>query len=729
MSLRETNGEPTLRFLGEMEVLRAGRPVALPRSRETRALLAYLALTARPQRREHLCELLWGTADDAPGALEESAGELRDLLDAGGEKRLRAEHDTLALDAAGAHVDLLWARAQVAGGLASLAVERLAEVAAEFRGELLAGLDATDLARFHAWCAAEREDARALHADVLRTLVARLEHDPEAAVPHARMLARVAPLDEAALAHAVRVLFASGRRDEAERQYEAGRRALEAARVPSSGVLLAMWRRLGRTAAAPPVSASVGATSGDASADAPPAAATPAQPTARVPRTLAVPAPATRYARSGDVSIAYQVVGEGPDVVLIPGWVSHVEEAWDEPSYARFLERLRSFCRLILFDRRGTGLSDRVAELPMLEVRMDDIRVVMEAAGARRATLFGISEGGPLAMLFAATHPERTTSLVLYGTFARGSWHPDYPWRWTLEQWEEALAYIGRNWGTGKVAAVLAPSIASDPKLVAAWGRFERMCVSPGSALALLRMSVECDVRHVLPAIHAPTLVLQRTGDQITTVPGARYIADRVAGARYVELPGVDHFPWIGDYDAVLDEVQEFVTGARAVPHADRVLATVLFVDIASSTSRLAEIGDRAWSELLGRFRETVRDELDRFRGREIDTAGDSFLATFDGPARAVRCATAIRDAVSDLGLAVRSGLHTGECEVQGGRIAGIAVHIGARVAEAAEPGEVLVSSTVKDLVAGSGLEFASRGTRTLAGVPGEWQLFRVARA
>ncbi|MEW6269768.1 MAG: adenylate/guanylate cyclase domain-containing protein [Thermodesulfobacteriota bacterium] len=419
------------------------------------------------------------------------------------------------------------------------------------------------------------------------------------------------------------------------------------------------------------------------------------------------------------------MVGEGPDLVLIPGWVSHVEHAWEVPSFAAFLHRLASFSRVLLFDRRGTGLSDRVASLPTLEQRMDDIRAVMDAAGSERAALFGISEAGPLAMLFAATYPERTTALALYGTFARGSWHKDYPWRWKREQWDEVLHYIGREWGKGKVACVLAPSIAADPQQIELWGRFERLSVSPGGAQTLFRMTLALDVRHVLPSIHTPTIVVQRSGDRITTPPGARYIAEHVPGAKYVELPGEDHFPWIGDVEAIVGEVQEFFTGHRAVREPDRVLATVLFVDIVRSTEHVARLGDRAWRDVLGRFRALVRTQIAAYRGREVDTKGDSMLATFDGPARAVRCARAVRDAVEQLGIAVRAGLHTGECEILDADVTGIAVHIGARVAEAADPGEVLVSSTVKDLVSGSGIEFSSRGTHLLSGVPGEWALFR----
>jgi pimeloyl-ACP methyl ester carboxylesterase len=437
--------------------------------------------------------------------------------------------------------------------------------------------------------------------------------------------------------------------------------------------------------------------------------------------------PETKYAKSGGVNIAYQVTGEGPfDLVLVPGWVSHVENAWEEPSFARFLHRLKSFCRLILLDRRGTGLSDPVAKLPTLEQRMDDVRAVMDAAGSKKAALFGISEGGPMCTLFAATYPERTSALVLYGTFARGLYDPEYPWGATPAQIERFLERVDREWGTGMTARMFAPSIAQDDRHVQSWGRFERLAVSPGAARTLIHMSVSSDVRHVLPVIRVSTLVLHRSGDQVTPVGGGRYLAEYIPGAKYVELSGEDHFPWTGDADAVLDEVEEFLTGARHGPELDRVLATVLFTDIVGSTERAVELGDRQWQELLEHHHRLVRSELNRFRGREVDTAGDGFFATFDGPARAVRCGCAIQEAVARIGLTIRVGLHTGECEVTGGKVSGIAVHIGARVMAEARPGEVLVSSTVKDLVAGSGLRFVDRGGHTLKGIPGKWYLFTV---
>ena len=435
--------------------------------------------------------------------------------------------------------------------------------------------------------------------------------------------------------------------------------------------------------------------------------------------------PETHYAKSGDVNIAYQVTGSGsPDLVLVPGWVSHVEHAWEEPSFAAFLHRVASFSRLIFLDRRGTGLSDPVAGLPTLEERMDDVRAVMDAAGSERAALFGISEGGPMCSLFAATYPERTTALVLYGTMAKGTRDADYPWGVDDEQAIRFLDRIEREWGKGMTPRLFAPSIAQDERQVRSWAKFERMAVSPGGARVLFKILLDTDVRAVLPTIQVPTLVLHRRGDRAIPVESARYIAEQISGAKYVEFDGIDHFPWVGGSQAILDEVEEFLTGVRHGPEPDRVLATVMFTDIVGSTELAAALGDRRWRTVLDRFYEETRKYLTIFRGREVDTAGDGFFATFDGPARGIRCACAIRDAVTDLEISIRAGLHTGECEVLGDKVSGIAVHLGARVAGRAEANEVLVSTTVKDLVAGSGLQFVDRGAHALKGIPGEWRLY-----
>jgi pimeloyl-ACP methyl ester carboxylesterase len=437
--------------------------------------------------------------------------------------------------------------------------------------------------------------------------------------------------------------------------------------------------------------------------------------------------PETHYAKSGDVNIAYQVMGDGPlDLVVVPGFISHLENDWDEPRSAHFLERLASFSRLIRFDKRGTGLSDRPGGLPDLETRMDDVRAVIDAVGSERSALFGYSEGGPMCCLFAATHPDRTTALVLYGTYA-AKLDPDdaYPWAVTWEQRQAYADQVEREWGDESELGNMAPN--ADAALTAWWRTRARASASPGAARALILMNSRIDVRRVLPTIRVPTLVLHRRGDRDSRPEEGRYIAEHIPGARFVELAGEDHIPWI-DADQIVDEVEEFLTGVRRGPEPDRVLATVLLTDIAGSTERAAELGDRRWRELLEAHHALVRRELARWRGREVDTAGDGFLATFDGPARAIRCACAIRDGVHNLGLEIRAGLHTGECEIIGDKVGGIAVHTAARVASRAGAGEVLVSGTVRDLIAGSGIELEHRGVHTLKGIPGEWQLLAVLR-
>ena len=440
--------------------------------------------------------------------------------------------------------------------------------------------------------------------------------------------------------------------------------------------------------------------------------------------------PETRYARSGDVNIAYQVVGDGPfDLVYVPGWISNVELMWEEPAHARLLRRLASFSRLILFDKRGTGMSDPVSvdRLPTLEQRMDDVSAVMDAAGSARAAIFGSSEGGLMSVLFAATYPERTEALIALAIYAKRIWSPDYPWAPTPEARASEIESVERTWGGEMDISDLAPSADDAFKRRAV--AYLRRSASPGAAVALLRMNTQIDVRHVLPTLRVPTLILQRVDDRDVTADEGRWIAAQIPGAKYVELPGDAHLIWAGDVDEVVDEVEEFLTGVRPAGEPDRVLATVLFTDIARSTEHAAALGDRRWAELLDEHHALVRRELARFRGREVDTAGDGFLATFDGPARAVRCAAAARDAVHALGLELRAGVHTGEVELSDGAVRGIAVHAGARVAAAARPGEVLVSQTVRDLVAGSRIEFDDRGAHDLKGVPGEWRLFAVRAA
>jgi class 3 adenylate cyclase len=437
--------------------------------------------------------------------------------------------------------------------------------------------------------------------------------------------------------------------------------------------------------------------------------------------------PETRYVLNGSVSIAYQVLGEGPvDIVHTPGWISHLELAWDEPEIARWYRGLASFARLIVYDKRGTGMSDRSSEQFSLETRMDDLRAVMDAAGSKRAALFGISEGGPMSLLFAATYPERTSALVIYGSYARRLAADDYPSGQSPASYAREAAAIREHWTdtADDFWTESAPSKAGDAAARAALAKVRRMSATPGAALALLEMNAGIDVRPVLASIAVPTLALHRSGDRRFDVRGSRAMAAAIPGARLVELPGEDHFPWLGDTRVLLDEVRQFLTGESHAAEPDRVLATVLFTDIVASTEAVQALGDKRWGDLVERHQGDVRAALARYRGQEVKTTGDGFLATFDGPARAIRCARAIVAEAARLGIAVRAGIHTGETERLGADVGGIAVHIGARVAAAAAPGEVLVSRTVRDLVAGSGVAFADRGEHKLKGVAEAWSLY-----
>jgi len=440
--------------------------------------------------------------------------------------------------------------------------------------------------------------------------------------------------------------------------------------------------------------------------------------------------PETRYARLGDLHLAYQVLGEGPpDILLLDQWFGHLDAQWDVPPLAEFRERLASFGRLIMFDKRGTGLSDPIptSSLPTLEEFMTDIPAVLDTVGSERPALIANIGGGILAMPFAAAHPDRVSSLILVDCFARFSEAADFPIGAPLAQIEPNLELAELETGRGVMVDAFAPSIANDERLRRAWARYERSAATPGSTRAIVRLIYESDVRDVLPAIRVPTLVIHRRDAVGFRVEHGRYLGVHIPDARYVELPGIDNLIWAGDQDAMVAEIQAFITGVRPAAEPRRVLATVLFTDIVRSTERAAELGDVRWQALLADHNRVVRRQLERFGGVEIKVVGDGFLATFDGPARAVRCAIAIRDEVRELGLEIRAGIHVGEIEVLPDDIAGLAVHLGARVSALAGPGEVLVSSTVTDLVVGSGIAFEDRGSHVLKGVPGEWRLFAVS--
>ena len=436
--------------------------------------------------------------------------------------------------------------------------------------------------------------------------------------------------------------------------------------------------------------------------------------------------PTTRYAQSGDVSIAYQVLGEGPiDMVFIFGWVSHLEDVWQVPAQTKFFQRLASFSRLILFDKRGTGMSDQVPDVPLLEDRMDDMRAVMDAVGSERAAMFGMSEGGPMSLLFAATYPDRVTHLVLSGSTPRVAWAPDYPLGHQAD-WMDRFHEIIDHWGEGRSVEYFLPDMADNPEAIAAFGRFERLGATPSMARRLMLSLTEIDVRDVLPVIRVPTLIHHREGERASPVAMARYMADRIEGAELFIQPGSSHLPWLGGGRGLADRVEEFVTGEQARREPDRILSTVLFTDIVDSTVKAADLGDRKWRALLDQHDDVGSKQVAAFRGRLVKTTGDGLFASFDRPAAAVECALSIRDRMPGVGLDVRAGVHTGEVEVRGDDLGGIGVHIGARVAALAGPGEVLVSRTVRDLVTGSDLWFEDRGAHELKGVPEAWQLYAV---
>jgi pimeloyl-ACP methyl ester carboxylesterase/DNA-binding CsgD family transcriptional regulator len=436
--------------------------------------------------------------------------------------------------------------------------------------------------------------------------------------------------------------------------------------------------------------------------------------------------PETRYAKSGEVNIAYQVIGTGTvDLVFVMGWASHLDWSWQEPSFARFLRRLASFSRLIQFDKRGTGFSDRAAGLATFEQRMDDVRAVMDAAGSERAALLGVSEGAAMCALFAATYPERTSALIMVGGFARRSWASDYPWGATEEERLSFLDQIERGWGGPVALARRAPSRATDEQFRQWWATFLRMSASPGAATALTRMNMEIDIRHVLPMLHVPTLIIHRTDDLAIRVEGSRYMAERIPGARYAELPGRDHLPFVGDQDAILDEVEDFLTGVRPVRTHDRMLAAVLVTEICDATAIATRLEDQQWRDIRDAFSTLVRGELAEFHGRTARATDSGFLATLDSAAQAIQCACAIANAARAADIVVRAGLHVGECAIVGDNITGVAVLLAAGAMAHAEPGAVVVTQTMKDLALDTDIAFQDLGAHPLRGVAGEWRLYR----
>ncbi|MGH3134395.1 MAG: alpha/beta fold hydrolase [Gaiellaceae bacterium] len=702
------------RLLGPLEVGDGETSLELG-GRKQRALLARLLLDAnRAVSLEQLVEALWEEEipETASKMVQLYVSRLRKVLPGG---VLRTRPPGYLLEVGEHALDLqqferLFAegRAALAAGDVEAALERLQAALSLWRGPALAEFsepfappERARLDELRLACLEERIEAELAlqrHRDVIADLEALVGRHPLRERPRRQLML---------------ALYRSGRHADALGVFRTFRRTLdEELGIEPSTELKELERRILRQ---------------DAELDAAVAA-----PAAELPSALTQPE--VHFARSGDVNIAYQVVGDGPfDLVLVHGWVCTFQPGWEDALISRFYRRLASMGRLIMFDKRGTGLSDRLSvdRLPDLETRMDDVRAVMDAVGSERAVLAGISEGGPMSALFAATYPQRTVALVLMGTMARDMWAPDYPLGYTEKEWQTWRAETAHlEWGEPIARRWLkrtAPDAARDPERLRWYGTYVLRGASPSADLALSLMDKEIDVRHVLPTIRVPTLALYRADEVFREE--TRYMGERIPGARIVELPGDAHLPWEGDQETLLEEIERFLGGVEEEADLDRVLATVLFTDLVGSTAKAVELGDRAWRELLERHHALVATQLIRFRGREVDSAGDGVFAIFDGPARAVRCACSIVRSVHELGLEARAGLHTGEVELAQDKVSGIAVHIGARVAAQAAPGEVLVSHTVKDLVAGSGLEFESRSRVELKGVPGEWQLLAAKAA
>lgn len=708
------------RLLGPLEVIDGATPLRLASGKQ-RALLAVLLLSAnRTVARDRIVDDLWGA--DVPASAQKMVqihvSQLRKALP---EPRLHTRAPGYALDVGEDELDLARFERLVADGREALSQGEAAKAA-----ELLR--DALGLWRGPALAEFSEPFARSESARLEELRLAALEWRIEADLALGRhgdvigeletLIARD-PLRERLRSQHMVALYRSGRQADALAGYQAHRRALDAELgIEPSPSLKELERRI---------------LLHDSGLDVPAPPATGPAEVVRNARSVTSEGSGAEiaYARSDDVRIAYQVVGDGPlDLVLVHGSVCTFQPGWENPKLAGFYRRLSSMGRLILFDKRGTGLSDRVSpeRLPDLETRMDDVRAVLDAVGSSRAVVLGISEGGAMSALFAATHPDRTLALVLMGTFARMMRAPDYPIGLTEEGYRHRLAVLDDDdWASAATEEWLgrvAPAVLRDPAAARWYRSYLARGASPSAARAIRIMNAEIDVRHVLPAISVPTLVTYRSAEYFRDA--TRFMGGHIPGAQLVELPGDDHLPWEGDRDRLLDEIEPFLSSVDEV-EPDRVLATLLFTDIVGSTARAAELGDRAWQELLRRHHDAIRVQITRFRGREVDTAGDGFFATFDGPARAVRCAAEIVAAVRTLGLEVRAGLHTGEIEQTNGGASGIAVHIGARIAATAEPNEVLVSGTVKDIVAGSGIVFAERGEHELTGVPGTWRLFAVA--
>jgi DNA-binding SARP family transcriptional activator/class 3 adenylate cyclase len=705
------------RLLGPLEVFHDHVSVRIAAGKQG-ALLAILLLNAnRTASREQLIDSLWG--EDVPESAQKmvqiQVSQLRKALP---EPRLHTRQPGYVLEVREGELDVARFERAVADARRALA-QGDPENATELLGQALALWRGPALAEFSEPFA-RHEGAR---LEELRLAAVELRIEAELALGHQRnvvgeleTLIAQHPLRERLRSQHMLALYRSGRHAEALASYQTFRRALaDQLGIEPSASLRELERLMLQQ---------------DRSLELPPRTeARAVMPAPAVGTLSAAPVGDVAYARSGDIRIAYQIVGDGPvDLVLVHGWVCTFQPGWEYAKLSAFYRRLASMGRLILFDKRGTGLSDRVSpeRLPDLETRMDDVRAVLDSVGSERAVVLGISEGGSLSTLFAATHPERTLSLVLMGAFPRMMWAPDYAAGLSDDDFRKRLAAGEEDdWASAVTKEWLArvgPDILRNPASVRWYTSYILRGASPGANKAIRLMNEKIDIRDVLPTISVPTLVLSRSDEYFRNA--SRFMGEHIPGARVVDLPGNDHLPWEGDREALLDEIERFLSGVREEVEQDRVLATLLFTDLVGSTAKAAELGDRAWQHLLTKHHRLVRAQLARFRGREVDMVGDGVFATFDGPARAIRCASAIADGLKALGLDVRAGVHTGEIEKANGNVRGIAVHIAARIAAAARPGEVVVSSTVKDIVAGSGIAFEERGEHELNGVPGTWRLF-----
>lgn len=705
--------------------------------RKASALIVYLATTKKAHSRDALATLLWPDSDQrsARASLRRTLYRLNKVL---GEDILLVAPETIGLnDRANVWLDIEAYQQHVAAclpphppvdKLSPECLARLSEAAALYIDDFLAGFTLSDSPDFDEWQFFQGESLRESQAHVLVQLVQvyQAQGDFEAAIPYARRWLALDPLHEPAHRRLMQLYDQTGQQAAALRQYEECVRLFEEelGLPPEEGTTTLYEAIKAKRLLSPFIKAEApGREEMDSSATPVPPGVLPSTPPHLHTPSLPYPRPETRYVQSGDVHIAYQVLGEGPiDIVFVGGFVSHLEQGWEEPGLAEFFQRVASFSRLILFDKRGVGLSDRIGYPPSLENTLDDILAVMDAVGSQRAVLFGVSEGGPNSVLFTATYPERTAALILFGAIAKFTRSPDYPWALTPQQWDVWLEQLVQNWGGPIGIDYFAPTRSGEERFRRWWAQFLRSASSPGSVKAVLDVAREIDVRHILPTIHVPTLILHRAGDRMMRVEGARYMARQIPGAKYVELAGDDHWWWVGDVETILAEVGTFLEDLEPPTLSDRMLATVLSTEIVGPAHH--ELDEPQWPNLINHYQRLASQEVRRCRGRQIKRSGRHILATFDGPSRAIQCATAINVSAQLQGIATRAGLHTGECEVSERKLSGLTVQIAEEVMGRAIAGEVLVSSTVKDLVVGSGFVFEDRGPHQVAGIPGEWRLF-----